>query len=136
MINSGKNVSIGANVKLGFPENIFLGENSYINGGFIIASKNANIRIGNFCMISHNVHIRTDSHNFSDNSTPMLHQGHSEKDINIGDNVWIGFGVQILSGIRIGSNSIVAAGSVVTKDVPPYSIVAGVPAKIIKMRKQ
>lgn len=58
----------------------------------------------------------------------MIDQGHSEEDIIIGDNVWIGYGSQIMSGVHIGSNAIVAAGAVVTKDVPDNVIVGGVPA--------
>ena len=56
------------------------------------------------------------------------------KEINIGNDVWIGLNVTLLDGVNIGNGSIIAAGAVVTKDVLPYSIVGGVPAKLIKMR--
>jgi virginiamycin A acetyltransferase len=58
----------------------------------------------------------------------------SKGDIAVGHDVWIGVGAMILSGVKIGNGAIVAAGAVVTKDVPPYSIVGGVPAKVIRMR--
>lgn len=85
-------------------------------------------------MISYNVHIRTDTHNYYNKNIPMIYQGHFEKDIVIGDDVWIGFGAQILPGVKIGDGAIIGAGAVVTKDVEPYTIVGGVPAKIIKKR--
>ncbi len=61
-------------------------------------------------------------------------QGHTERDIIIGDDVWIGYGAQIMSGVTIGRGAVVAAGAVVTKDIPPYEVWGGVPAKKIKER--
>lgn len=86
-------------------------------------------------MISYAVHMRTDMHLHDSTDIPMTSQGHIEKDIVIEDDVWIGYGAQIMSGITVGTGAIVAAGAVVTKDVPPYSVVAGVPARVIKSRK-
>lgn len=124
---------IGARTTLQCPHNIFLGTRSYINGGMIAASPNAKIVIGNDCMISYEVHMRTDMHrhDLSIGSAPMIEQGHTSADIVLGDNVWVGYGAQIMSGVKIGSNCIIAAGAIVTKDVPDGSVVAGVPAKII-----
>ncbi len=82
-------------------------------------------------MISYNVHIRTTYHNYKDRSMPMNKQGMSEKSIFIEDNVWIGYGAQIMSGVTIHSGSVVAAGAVVTRDVPMNSCVGGVPAKVL-----
>lgn len=65
----------------------------------------------------------------------MGHQPCSVKGIVVGDNCWIGASVTIVDGVTVGANSIVAAGSVVTKDVPEWSIVGGVPAKLIRKRK-
>jgi acetyltransferase-like isoleucine patch superfamily enzyme len=64
----------------------------------------------------------------------MFKQGIITSPIIVCDDVWVGYGVSILKGVTIGTGAIIAAGSVVTKNVPPYSIVGGVPAKIIKMR--
>lgn len=125
---------IGAKTILIHPENIFLGRNTYINSGMIAASPKAKIIIGNDCMVSYGVHMRVDSHRHDSTEVPMIKQGHSHKDIILGNDVWVGYGAQILSGVTIGSGSIIAAGAVVTKDVPECSVVAGVPAKIIKKR--
>ena len=62
----------------------------------------------------------------------MIDQGLDEKSIRIGDNVWIGFGAQIMSGVSVGSNSIIAAGAVVTKNVPSYEVWGGIPARRLR----
>lgn len=58
----------------------------------------------------------------------------SKGDIIVGDDVWVGYGATILSGVHIGQGAVIAAGAVVNKDVPPYAIVGGIPAKVIKYR--
>lgn len=126
---------IGPEVKLSYPKNIFIGTNSYINGGHFKASENAKIVIGDDCLISFAVHMRTDMHNYEDKNSLIRNQGNVENDIIIGNDVWIGYGAQIMSGVKIGTGAVVAAGSIVTKDVTDYSVVAGVPAKIIKFRE-
>ncbi len=70
-----------------------------------------------------------------DSMTKINMQGHNEKDIIIGHDVWIGYGAQIMSGVTVGDGAVIAAGSIVTKDVLPYTVVGGVPAKKIKERK-
>ena len=78
----------------------------------------------------------TSSHNVESTFLPMNQQGSLPKQkVIIGDDVWIGTRVIILPGVRVGTGSIIGAGAVVTKDVPDYAIVGGVPAKIIKFRK-
>lgn len=85
------------------------------------------IKIGNDVMISRNVIIRdSDSHDILNNNHNPTQQ------IIIGNHVWIGMRVTILKGVEIGDGAIIAAGSVVTRNVPPKTIVAGVPAKVIK----
>lgn len=122
-------------VRIQHPENIYIGEGSFINpGGIIYASKSAKIIIGKNCMISYNVHLRTDYHRYLDSAVPMKQQGMLEKDIRIEDDVWIGYGAQIMSGVTIGTGAVVGAGAVVCHDVPCYAVVAGVPARIIKNR--
>ena len=99
--------------------------------------------IGDFCSIAHDVHfIVSSEHNYNCLSTypfKVLMLGYqseaiSKGDIIVKDDVWIGCGAIILSGVTIGQGAIVSAGSVVTKDVPPYAIVGGVPAKVLKYR--
>lgn len=117
-----------------YPQNIFLGEGSYVNGGMLCASSNARIVVGRNCMISYNTHLRTDMHRHDDVTAPMISQGRDHKDIILEDDVWIGFGAQIMAGVKIGTGSIVGAEAVVTRDVPPYSVVGGVPARLIRRR--
>lgn len=117
-------------------ENVHIGKGSYVNGGMLAASEEACISIGENCMISYAVHMRTDKHRHSDVGAPMCEQGHDYEDIIIGDDVWIGYGAQIMSGVTIGSHSIIGAGAVVTHDIPQYSVAVGVPARVIKDRAE
>lgn len=131
---NGSKGHLRGDVKIVNPERVYIGLNSYINGGMIRSSQHAVIRIGDNCMLSYGVHLRTDTHAYASIDRPMREQGMIEKDITIEDDVWIGFGAQIMAGVTIGRGSIVGAGAVVTKDVEPFTIVGGVPAKVIKRR--
>ena len=126
---------VSGKCELGCPENIYLGENSYVNGGLLQASQNAKITIGKDCLISYNVHIRTDMHNYLNRGQLISKQGHSEHDIIIGNDVWIGYGAQIMAGVSIADGCVIAAGAVVTHDTEPYGVYAGVPARRIKDRQ-
>lgn len=103
---------------------------------------NQHLEIGSFCSIAPEVTFMLDGeHDYNRISTyPFKNRflGESEPiskgNIIVGDDVWIGFRATILSGVHIGQGAVVAAGAVVTKDIPPYAIVGGVPAKIIKYR--
>lgn len=91
------------------------------------------IEIGKDVLFAGNVHVTDHSHGYEDINTPIrLQPLFSKGKIVIEDQCWLGFSCEILSGVHIGQHSIVAARSVVTKDVPAYSIVAGNPAKVIK----
>ena len=101
-----------------------------------------NARIHGTCTIGHHVMMGTDvvvltrNHAFDRTDIPIMEQGfQEERPVTIGNDVWIGDRVIILPGVTVGDGSILAAGAVVTHDVPPYAVVAGVPAKVIKMRK-
>lgn len=92
--------------------------------------------IGDYVMMGTDVVIITRNHSFDRTDIPMMQQGfEKERPVIIGNDVWICDRVVILPGVHIGDGSIIAAGAVVTHNVPAYSIVAGVPAKVIKMRK-
>lgn len=106
-------------------------------------SDNEFLSIGSFCSIAENVNFILGGNHIYENvltypiRANIMNQGYeatSNGPIIIKDDVWIGFGATILSGVHIGQGAVVAAGSVVTKDVPPYAIVGGVPAKVIKYR--
>lgn len=133
-MNIGSNCNITDKVIFHHPENIIIGNNTLINGGMIIAGETSKVEIGNDCLISYNVHIRTTSHNYKKKNELIRNQGHFEKDIIIEDDVWIGFGAQIMPGVTLHKGCVVGAGAVVTKDVSEYTVVAGVPAVKISER--
>jgi maltose O-acetyltransferase len=113
------NISVGANTAFA-NSSIFQG-----TGGLII---------GNNCMIGFENILLTQNHQFKDSSLTTKEQGFYQKPICIGNNVWTGCRVIILPGVSIGDNSIIAAGSVVTKDIPKDVIAAGNPAKTVRHR--
>lgn len=116
-ISNGRNISIG--------EYCHINERVFIQGA----------TIGNHVMIAPGVSILNNTHNYESLERPMIMQGMiKESNPVIEDDVWIGRNAIILHGITIGTGAIIAAGAVVTKDVEPYSIVGGVPAKYIKSR--
>lgn len=88
--------------------------------------------IGNHVNLAQGITVTALNHNFEDSNKRIDEQGVSTNQVVIEDDVWIGANAVILPGVTIGHHSVVAAGAVVTKDVPPHSLVAGVPAKIIK----
>lgn len=90
------------------------------------------VRIGSNTLIGQTAVVSGLNHRFSNPSIPIRDQGIEKEEIIIDDDVMICAGAIILKGVTIGKHSVVAAGAVVTKDVPPYSIVAGIPAKVIK----
>ena len=90
------------------------------------------VTIGNHVNLAQSITVTALNHNFDDANKRIDEQGVSTSQTVIDDDVWIGANAVILSGVTIGTHSVVAAGAVVTKDVPPHSLVAGVPAKIIK----
>lgn len=92
------------------------------------------IHIGEYCMIASHCGIYANSHIFTDRSRPIRLQGEMTEGIVIEDDCWLGTGVKVLDGVRIGHGCVIGAGAVVTKDIPPYSIAVGVPAKIIGTR--
>ena len=90
------------------------------------------VTIGNHVNLAQGITVTALNHNFSDAEKRIDEQRVNTTPVVIGDDIWIGANAVILPGVTIGSHSVVAAGSVVTKDVPPHSLVAGVPAKIIR----
>ena len=90
------------------------------------------VDIGNHVNLAQGITVTALNHNFSDTNKRIDEQGVSTNPVTIEDDVWIGANAVILPGVTIGEHSVVAAGAVVTKDVPPHSLVAGGPAKVIK----
>lgn len=111
-----------------------MGNNSSI-GPYSYIGCSGYIEIGDNVMISPRVSIYSENHNFDDVDVPMIDQGVTRSCVKIEDDCWIAANSIILAGVTVGRGAVVAAGSVVTKDVPPYSVVAGNPAKVVKARK-
>ena len=130
----GKGTELLENVLiLTYGGDIKIGEGCSINAGTIIYGVSSTI-IGNNVLIAGGCMIIPTNHRFDNLEANIRDQGLNSSPIIIEDNVWIGHGCSILAGIRIGEGSVIAAGSVVNKDVPPFSVMAGVPAKIVKKR--
>lgn len=139
-IKFGDNVTICNNVIIectgvirDLGEGLKIGDRSSI-GDFSFIAARGYIEIGNDVLVAPRVSFHSENHVFEKNDIPIRIQGESRKGIKVEDNCWIGAGSIILDGVTIGTGSIVAAGSVITKDVEPYTVVAGVPAKMIKSR--
>mgnify|MGYP006159796079 CR=1 FL=1 len=113
-----------------FGDNVGLNRNTHIG-----AANGGKIKVGNNVMIAQNVVLRASGHGFKSLELTMDSQDYEKGSISIGDDCWIGANSVILKNVKIGNKSIVAAGSVVTKDIPDFSVYGGVPASLIKMRK-
>ena len=110
-----------------FGKNIHIGKDVFINSGCHFQDQGG-IKIGDGVFIGHNVVLATINHDL----LPRNNRKNHYESIEIGNPVWIGSSATILQGVTIGEWAVVAAGAVVTKDVPPFTVVGGVPAKIIK----
>jgi acetyltransferase-like isoleucine patch superfamily enzyme len=116
----------------GMPQSgIKIGRNSLV-GEYSVIRGQGGVQIGDRVYTSPFTQIIAVNHVFDDPNTPFVEQGISAQGIVIEDDVWLGAGAVITDGVRVGKGAVVAAGAVVTKDVPPHTVVGGVPAKIIK----
>ena len=117
--------NLGNFIKIG--DNVGIGEFAYLGGG-------GGLEIGEGCIVGQYFSCHPENHIFEDIQKHIRLQGVTRKGIKIGCNCWIGAKVTILDGVTIGDNSVIAAGAVVTKDMPTDSVIGGVPAKVIKSR--
>ncbi|MBF2063648.1 MAG: acyltransferase [Calothrix sp. C42_A2020_038] len=127
-IKQGVTVQALDNTQISIDQGVLLGPYVSIAGP-------GNIKIGKSCMIAAKSGIFGNNHIFSDTTIDIALQGVTRKGIVIEDDCWLGHAVTVLDGVTIGKGSVIGAGSVVTKDIPPYSVAVGVPAKVIKNRK-
>ncbi len=133
---------------------IRIGDNSIVLENAMLLAQGGDINIGNYCSIhpfcvlygqggltigncvriaAHTVIVPA-NHIFEDHDKPIFRQGSTKKGVVIGDDVWIGTGVKILDGCHVGEGSVIGAGTVLTKSVEPYSVVVGVPGKVVRKR--
>jgi galactoside O-acetyltransferase len=113
---------------------VTIGTGSTLIHSVVIGAQREGVRIGNDVMIGEFVSIRDARHIFDDPSSPIARQGEYHAAVVIEDDVWIGRGAIIMAGVHIGKGAVVGANSVVRHDVEPYTVVAGVPARVIKRR--
>jgi len=139
-IRMGNNVSIHRNTIIEctgvirhLGEGLEIGDNVGIAQNCFIQVR-GRVVIGNNVIFGPGVSVFSEEHGYADAGIPIVNQPETRKGVTIENNVWVGARTIILDGVTIGEGSIVAAGSVVRKTVPPYSIVAGVPARIIRSR--
>lgn len=102
---------------------------------YCVIQGNGGVTIGDNVLIAAHVSIFSANHVFKDVNQPIRRQGEHKIGVVIEDDVWLGSGVRVLDGVTIGTGSVVAAGAVVNKDVAPFSVVAGVPARLIRSRR-
>lgn len=128
----GKNVAITGpiSISLEYSDRVSIGDGTYLNFSTRFGVKDSQVRIGRRCLIGPRVSFETASHE-------LIHGENGERGMRtlpicLGDYVWIGSNAVILQGVEIGTGSVVAAGAIVNKNVPPYSLVGGIPAKLIK----
>ncbi len=113
---------------------VTMGNNCAINSFTMIAGRNKPIAIGNHVRIGSHVCIVAGNHKFDDPNTLIVEQSIVDLGITIEDDVWLGSSSVVVDGVRIGRGSVIGAGSVVTKDIPPFSIAVGNPARVIRKR--
>ncbi len=129
----GKRVTIKRNVWFVYPEYIEIGDDVLINNSCFFEGGKG-IKIGNYVQLAHSVSIVSMNHSFARKDLPIKKQGFSGGPVEIGDDVWLGAKVTVLPGVRIGEGSVIGANSVVTHDIPSYSVAVGSPARVIKKR--
>jgi acetyltransferase-like isoleucine patch superfamily enzyme len=110
---------------------IKIGKDSLV-GEYTVIRGQGGVHIGDRVYTSPFTQIIAVNHVFQDPNRPFVEQGITAEGINIEDDVWLGAGAVITDGVRVGKGAVVAAGAVVTKDVPPHTVVAGVPARVMK----
>jgi acetyltransferase-like isoleucine patch superfamily enzyme len=114
------------------PARIRIGSGTFLNLGVMVAALSL-VEIGDHCMLANGCFVTDADHRVDDLSRPITWQGFTTSGpTRVGDNVWCGANVVVTSGVTIGERCVVGANSVVTRDLPPYSVAAGAPARVIR----
>ena len=129
----GDNVAIRDNIRIGGKGKCFIGHNTVINSYTLIACYKE-VNIGNNVMIAPYVYILDIDHEYKNRDIPISKQGYRTKSVKIEDDVWIGTNVVITKGVTIKRGSIIAANSLVNRDIEAFSIYGGSPAKFLRKR--
>ena len=134
-IDFGRFVWIGDGTKIRCHEGVVeIGEKT-VMGQECTISAYQRVRIGAQCVIADRAMFIDFDHGVVEVERPIRQQGIYKRDVEVGSNVWIGYGACVLRGVSVGDNSIVGTNSVVTRDVPANAVVAGIPARVIRMRE-
>lgn len=133
VVNVGSGVVFYPRVSIRGRGRLTIGDGCSINGG-VIFGLTCDLTLGANVMIADNVSFRTADHEYSDLSVTMMQQGERPLPIQVGDDVWIGANATLLRGVVVGKGAIIGAHALVVRDVMPYEIVGGVPAKKIGSR--
>jgi acetyltransferase-like isoleucine patch superfamily enzyme len=109
-----------------------IGTGSFLNMGVMIAAERL-VEVGDHCMIANGCFLTDSSHRYDDPEQPITWQGFTSKGpTRLGDNVWLGANVAVMSGVSIGERCVIGAGSVVTSDIEAFSVAVGAPARVIR----
>ncbi|HYX78045.1 MAG TPA: acyltransferase [Solirubrobacterales bacterium] len=133
-VRFGRFVWIGDGTKIRCHEGEVLIGDKTVLGQECTISAYQHVRIGEQCVIADRAMFIDFDHSMAETERPIRVQGIYKRDVDVGSNVWIGYGASILRGVSVGDNSVIGAYSVVTKDVPANAVVGGIPAGVIRMR--
>jgi acetyltransferase-like isoleucine patch superfamily enzyme len=134
-IRFGRFVWIGDGTKIRCHEGVVEIGAKTVMGQECTISAYQRVRIGDECVIADRAMFIDFDHGIVEVERPIRKQGIYKRDVEVGNNVWIGYGACILRGVSVGDNSVIGTNSVVTKDVPANAVVGGIPARIIRMRE-
>jgi acetyltransferase-like isoleucine patch superfamily enzyme len=133
-IRFGRFVWIGDRTKIRCHEGeVIVGEKSVL-GQECTISAYRHVRIGEQCVIADRAMFIDFDHGVVEVERPIRLQGIYKRDVDVGSNVWVGYGASVLRGVRVGDNSVIGTNSVLTKDIPANAVVGGVPARLLRMR--
>jgi acetyltransferase-like isoleucine patch superfamily enzyme len=140
-VRLGHNVTIARNATLActgvlarLGVGIVVGDRSAIGSGSFIGGQGG-VTIGDDVILGPGVRIFSENHRFDQLDTPIRSQGEEREGVIIGNDCWIGAGVTILAGVSVGDGCVIAAGAIVTKDIAPWMVAAGIPARAIRSRR-